>query len=244
MNQLSEKLRFLLFQIRDSDDPMRPQEIGAFSRALGCDPSRITGWEILKSLPSRETLDAHDMVLIGGAGRYSATSPDPWIEPILEEMRELCARKKPTFASCWGFQAMARAMGGTVENDLDNAELGTLSMRLTEAGKADPVFGPLGDTFLGQSGHEDHVIELPPDAVRLASSDRVPNEAYRMDGLPVYCTQFHPELSEEDLVGRLVAYPEYVERIAKMPADEFFALIGDTPETRKLLPRFVDVVFG
>ena len=243
MTTLTNKLRYLLFQIRNPGDPMREQEVRAFSRALGCEPERITDWDILQSLPDRSELDRHDMVLIGGSGHYSATSTEPWIDPILDEMRELCARQKPTFASCWGFQSMARAMGGRVINDLSHAELGTHTMRLTAAGREDPIFGPLGLEFRGQMGHEDRVAELPPGAVLLASTDRVENQAYRMEGMPIYCTQFHAELNREDLMGRVRAYPEYIERIAGLPIERFSEMLQDTPETEHLVRRFVEVVF-
>ena len=89
---------------------------------------------------------------------------------------------------------MARALGGECVNDLPNAELGTIELTLTEAGRNDPIFGQLPVTFTGQAGHEDHVVALPPDAVLLASSPRVPEQAFRFAGRPIYCTQFHPEL--------------------------------------------------
>lgn len=139
---------------------------------------------------------------------------------------------------------MARAMGGSVVHDMSRSELGTRELRLTPAGHADPIFSPLGETFEAQMGHADRVDRLPGDAILLASTDRVDNQAYRFVDKPIYCTQFHPELNHENLLGRLVQYPEYIERIAKMSYDEFCATVHDTPETEKLLLRFVDEVFN
>ena len=51
-------------------------------------------------------------------GECVATSDDDWLKASLETMRSLHDLAKPTFASCWGFQAMARAMGGEVIKDL------------------------------------------------------------------------------------------------------------------------------
>ena len=139
---------------------------------------------------------------------------------------------------------MARAMGGRCVKDLPNAELGTIEFTLTEAGHADPVFGTLPPVFGGQAGHEDHVVALPPDAVLLASSTRVAEQAFRFVGRPIYCTQFHPELDRTAMLERVVAYPEYVERIARMPYDNFVHSVRETPEANSLLRRFVKVVFG
>ncbi len=241
---MSAKLRFLLMQIRVPDDPMREQEIGCFARALQCESEQITPWDVLESLPGEAKLAAHDMVLIGGSGDYSATSDEAWIEPILDEMRILHQQSKPTFASCWGFQAMARAMGGSVVHDLARGELGTLRLTLSDAGHDDPVFSPLGVNFDAQMGHTDRVDRLPADAVLLASTEKVENQAYRFQGKPIYCTQFHPELNRENLIGRLVQYPEYVDRIAGITFEQFRDTVHDTPETERLLRRFIEEVFG
>ena len=45
---------------------------------------------------------------------------------------------------------MARAMGGECVNDLPNAEVGTIELQLTDAGRDDPLFGQLPPTFLAQ----------------------------------------------------------------------------------------------
>ncbi len=133
---------------------------------------------------------------------------------------------------------MARALGGEVVHDLQRAELGTHSLRLTETGRQDPLFAPLGETFFGQMGHEDVVTRLPPTAIRLASSDRVRNQAYCFPDRPIYCTQFHPELNCGDLLTRVKHYPAYIRKIAGLEPDQFAQLIHETPETEALLQRF------
>ncbi|NIL96028.1 MAG: type 1 glutamine amidotransferase [Planctomycetales bacterium] len=241
---MHEKLRFLLLQVRNPADPMRRQEVRCFNRVLQCNGDQITPWDLLAGPPAAADLDAHDAVLLGGSGHYSATSSDPWIDPVLDCLRDIHRTSKPTFASCWGFQAMARAMGGEVIKDMQRAELGTHWLHLTPAGHNDPIFSPLGEIFGGQMGHEDRVSRLPADAVRLASTDLVENQAYRFEGKPIYCTQFHPELNLADLIGRVNQYPEYIRRICGMPPERFGELLEDTPDTEKLILRFVNHVFG
>jgi GMP synthase (glutamine-hydrolysing) len=230
---------YLLLQVRNPGDPMRDHEVRCFARALKCGPSQIRVFDLISGVPGKKLLDGVDVVLLGGSGDYSVAEGGPWLAAALEAMRELHDWGKPTFASCWGFQAMARALGGAVVTDLSRAELGTHLVRLSDAGQHDPVFAPLGEAFLAQMGHQDIVIQLPPDAVLLASTDRVANQAFCFPGKPIYCTQFHPELRREDLLLRLDAYPQYVECIAGTTVDEFAALCRDTPETESLLRRFV-----
>jgi len=239
-----DKIRYLLLQVRNPDDPMRLQEIGCFSRTLRCSVEQIRVVDLLSGVPTAKQLDDVDMVLLGGSGDYSVARGGEWLEVALEAMRELYEFAKPTFASCWGFQAMARAMGGEVVTDLSRAELGVVVAHLTDAGRRDPVFGPIGDEFEVAIGHQDLVVRLPHDAVRLASTNLVENEAYRFEGKPIYCTQFHPELDQKALLERVRAYPQYVERIAGVTMEEFCATCRDTPESAALLPRFVQHVFG
>jgi GMP synthase (glutamine-hydrolysing) len=237
------KLRYLLLQTRNSDDAMRRQEVACFARNLQCDASDISVVDLLSRGPTDAELDGSDLVLLGGSGHYSAAGEGEWLERALDVMRALHDDSKPTFASCWGFQAMARAMGGRCIRDSANAELGTIELRLTVESQDDPVFGSLPPIFSGHAGHEDLVSDLPPDAVLLASSDRVTNQAFRFVGKPIYCTQFHPELDIAGLFDRVRAYPEYVERIARVPYDEFIRSCRETPEANLLLSKFVDLVF-
>ena len=128
--------------------------------------------------------------------------------------------------------------------DVSRAEVGTLRLFLTDAGHEDPIFAPLGDSFFGQMGHEDYVVELPPGATLMASSERIENQAYRFDDRPIYCTQFHPELNGEDLLARVQHYPEYIELVAGITAREFRDTVVDTPQSAAILPRFVSQMFG
>ncbi len=235
---------FLLLQTRNADDPMRVQEVGCFTRALRVPRQRILTWDLLQGPAPKELLRRADVVLMGGSGHYSATSDEAWLRRLLPFLAELATSGKPLFASCWGFQALARALGGRVERRPDQAEVGTLPLELTEAGRKDPLFGRLPNPFLGQMGHEDCVVELPAGAVWLARTQRNPYQAYRLEGLPVVCTQFHPELNRQELLDRVYNYPEYVHRIAGMDLDEFTAQCADTPEAERLLRRFVAQTTG
>jgi GMP synthase (glutamine-hydrolysing) len=161
---MTAPLRFLLFQVRNPDDPMREHEVESFSRSLRCKRDHIDVFDLIGGVPSARQLDAVDVVLLGGSGDYSVAKGGPWLPEALEAMRQLHETSKPTFASCWGFQAMARAMGGEVVTDRDRAEVGTRWMEVTPEGKRDPVFGPLGDRFQVQIGHEDIVTKLPEGA--------------------------------------------------------------------------------
>ena len=233
-----ESIRYLLLQVRNADDPMCEQEVTCFSRALACPASAIQVHNLISGHPPKERIDAVDAVLIGGSGDYSVVEGGDWLDGALSTFVDLFEQSKPTFASCWGFQAFARALGGEVVTDLDRAELGTIELTLTEAGRSDPVFNALPDRFLAPLGHQDIVDRLPEAARLLASSTKVKNEAFVFPGRPIYGTQFHPELDRAAYIERVEAYPSYIERITGIPADAFLRSLRETPDTDRLLIRF------
>ena len=234
--------RYLLLQVRNQDDLMRPQEVRCFAQALACDTAQIRVFDLLGGSPTATQLAQSDVVFLGGSGDYSVAEGGSWLPAALEVMCELHRLSKPTFASCWGFQAMARAMGGEVITDLARAEVGSIEVNLTEAGRADSLFSGLGECFRAQMGHKDIVVRLPQDAILLASSQRVANQAFRFRGKPIYCTQFHPELNREALLERVCSYPWYIERIRGISPKEFSAECQESPATDELLRRFVAMV--
>lgn len=241
---VDDSLRFLLLQVRNPDDPMRHHEVQSFSRCFGCPTDSIEVFDLLTGAPSPATLTGADVVLLGGSGDYSVARGGPWLAEALDAMVTLYETKKPTFASCWGFQAMARALGGEVVTDHSRAEVGSIWLELTAEGETDPVFGPLGRRFQVQIGHEDIVTALPPQATLLASSDLVENEAFRLEGAPIYATQFHPEIDRRGLIDRLRSYPSYMPLAGAATVEELEAITPETPHTVGILTRFLDVALA
>ena len=243
MSSHSDRLRYLLLQARRPEDPMRQQERACFQRALHCSADQLDTWDLIPENTGSPRWQNYDMILLGGSGDYSVVTGGPWLARVLETTHELYQRAIPTFASCWGFQLISKALGGEVITNLDQAELGTVDLTLTAAGASDPVFGSLPPQFQAQMGHQDIVTRLPSGATLLASTERVQHEAFCFADQGWYCTQFHPELQLSDLVERLTEYTEYVERIAGIPLQEFLSTCQETPQANSLLARFVECFF-
>ncbi len=234
--------RFLLLQVRKPNDPMRGQEVECFQRALALSPCRIDVHDLVGEPLTASQVSQTDMFLLGGSGDYSVVTGGPWLERAMDSLRLVHASGRPAFASCWGFQAMARALGGRVIHDASRAEVGTFEIALTEAGVEDPFFGALPGRFLAQMGHEDHVVGLPENSTWLASSEMTPFQAYRFDDAPIYCTQFHPELEREDLATRLRFYPRYFEYVMGVSVEVFLETVYETPHPVHVIRRFARAV--
>lgn len=231
--------RFLLLQVRDQTDPMRRQEVRCFARVLRVDAYQVDVFDLLSRSLQDSDLAGVSGILVGGSGDYSATDNAAWMLRALDSLKRACDSGIPLFGSCWGFQAIARAYGGLVIQDRERAEIGTHQLTLTEAGRSDPVFAPLGSPFEGQMGHEDRVAELPESAVLLASSALVDHQAFRLADRPVYCTQFHPELNRASILERLRAYPQYADEVARDSYEAIAARFTDAPASEQLIRRFL-----
>ncbi|MBB74293.1 MAG: aminotransferase [Planctomycetaceae bacterium] len=241
---MSVSPRFLLLQVRDLLDPMRSQEVVCFAEAAGCRPDCIQTLDLLSGGLTAEELSQVDVVLVGGSGDYSVVDGGPWLSRALDAMRLLHEQGKPTFASCWGFQALALALGGEVVTDRLRAEVGTYPLQLTRDGRSDPVFGPFSKELQVQLGHQDIVDRLPLGATLLASSCGVINQAFRIEGKPIYATQFHPELTKAQFLQRVKNYPEYIQSVAGVTLSEFADMVEETPDARSLLGRFLTHVLS
>lgn len=184
------------------------------------------------------TVDGADVVMIGGAGSHSVTESYPFTEPLSRLIRALVAEGRPLFGSCYGHQAIALALGGRVITDPDREEVGTFDLELTAEGRLDPLLAGLPDRFPVHLGHHDRIVELPPGVVELARTAACPNQVIRLAGQPVYGTQFHCEMTREQMATRLGMYrSEYLPEVD--PEIDLALRLGPTPHAESLLCRFL-----
>jgi len=239
------KINILLLQARKENDLMIENELNCFSKSLDIEKSQFTIKDLTRDKIQKSEIKKHDLILIGGSGDYSIAKGGFFMKQTTDIMQYLVSLSKETFASCWGFQAMASAMGGEVVNDLKLAELGTVELKLTKYGKEDPIFGKIPNSFFCQMGHEDIVIKPPKDSIILASSKKIEIEAFKFKEKPIYCTQFHPELKVEDLKKRMKTYPKYVEKILGISNAEFIEKhCFESKEAESILKKFVKFYFS
>jgi GMP synthase-like glutamine amidotransferase len=159
-----------------------------------------------------------DAVVALGSGRSVHASSDAWIAAELRFLRGAHEAGVPILGICFGGQALAAALGGTV-SAAPQVEIGWIDVEGDE--------GYSGRWF---TWHED-VFTLPPGARELARASSGP-QAFAV-GASVGL-QFHPEVTPAIVDGWLrgdgsaVAEPEPLrretERLARDARDRAFAL--------------------
>jgi GMP synthase (glutamine-hydrolysing) len=236
--------RFVLLQARDPGDPMARHEQTCFANALGIPDDHITLHDLLSGAPTEAVIDHYDAILVGGSGDYSVLEDHAFLPPFFDFLAQVViGQKVPTFASCFGFQALVLAGGGDVVHDESRAEVGTYDLTVTEAGLADPLFGSMPPTFMAQLGHKDHAARLPAGMINLASSESAPFQALRVEGLPVIATQFHPELTCATNTERYLRYWDAY-GTGDRDNDPVLARMADSPDATALLSRWVEMTLG
>lgn len=239
-------LRFLLLQARESDDPMLGRERRSFAEHLDVEEERIVPLNVLDGPTAAADLGRADALVIGGSGDYYVSKDHlPHAESVYDLLREVAERGHPTFASCFGFQLMVRALGGDVVHDPATTEVGTLELELTPEGREDELLGQLPERFEAQFGRKDRALSMPPGIPSLAASALNPHQALRLPGRPVWATQFHPELTGDENRARFERY-HYGYGASMTPEEHAAALerFRPSPDANTLLRRFVRLVFG
>jgi GMP synthase (glutamine-hydrolysing) len=232
----------VLISLRDPDDKMAEHERMCFAESARLPISELAMCHILEKTPSIDELSHARALFFGGSGAYSVLDPHPWITDTISLMLEVIDRKIPAYASCFGFQGLARALGGTVIHDEQLTEMGSYELKLTDAGREDHLFSSLPNAFWAQEGHHDHVIEVPKGVTILATGDLVHAQAFRVNNAPFWASQFHPELTFERTIERFRHYSEhYLAGQDEQQDQELSQLQGgqNSPEVPELLARVV-----
>jgi len=236
-----ESPKFLLLQSRRTTDPTAEHEHQCFAESLNVPLKQIQVHNLVEEMPAPDLLE-DKLLLLGGSGEFSVLDSEPFVRQFIDLLEnEVVRYKRPTFCSCFGFQALVLAGGGSVIHDTPNTEVGTFQLTLTEAGSSDPLMASLGPRFKAQQGHKDRADRLPVGMHNLAYSERVPYQAFRIEDAPIFATQFHPELSMEANTKR---YLWYKERYGKVDVDNDAVLssMESTTDSTALLQRWVTEV--
>jgi GMP synthase (glutamine-hydrolysing) len=236
---------FLLLSIRGEDEAA-DDEYGAMMRFAGLDSTGMRRIRLThESLGPIDLADWSGIILGGGPYNVSDApeSKSMTQQRVESELLALIGRivdeDYPFLGCCYGVGTLGTVIGATIDRTYPEP-VGGMSITITDAGREDPLFAELPDAFDAYGGHKEAAAQLPPDALRLATSPQCPVQAFRV-GDNVYATQFHPELDLDGIDTRVDAYknhgyfaPESAEQL-KTEARQW-----DVRYPQTILRRFVE----
>ncbi len=136
-------------------------------------------------IPVAELAARNPAGIILSGGPASIYEPGaPAVDPELFELGI------PVLGICYGMQAMAKALGGTVSNT-GIGEYGKTPVRLLEGGT---LFGEMPGEQTCWMSHRDSVVEVPVGFRLTASTDTTPIAAMEDEARGFFAVQFHPEV--------------------------------------------------
>jgi GMP synthase (glutamine-hydrolysing) len=240
-------MRPFLFLGTRAEDDVAAAEYEAVLRFSGLDEGDVRRVRLEERELGNVELGDWSGIVLGGSP-YNISDPDELKSPaqhrVEAELRGLAARVLaedfPFLGACYGIGTLGTLEGGRVDRAYGEP-IGPVSVRLTEAGRHDPLLGVLPQSFDAFVGHKEAVSRMPHGAILLASSAGCPVQAFRL-GSNVYATQFHPELDVPALLRRISVYrhhgyfdPVEVETVLER------ARRGVVTEPPRLLARFVEL---
>jgi len=237
---------FLFLGTRPEDD-VAESEYVAVLRCAGLDERDVRRVRLERDELGHVDLDDWSGIVLGG-GPFNISDPADTksavqhrVEAELRGLALLVVEADfPFFGACYGIGTLGSLRGGVVDRT-HGEPIGAVEVTKTEAGRLDPLLGPLPDAFEVFLGHKEAVSRLPDGAVLLASSATCPVQAFRI-GERVYATQFHPELDVDGLCLRIDAYRHHG-YFDPSQAEEVMALARTAVVTEppRLLARFVEL---
>jgi GMP synthase (glutamine-hydrolysing) len=235
---------FLLLSSR-AEDVAADGEYAAFLRFSGLAPEGLRRIRMEAGPLPRLDLDDYAGILVGGGPFNSSDRPEikSAVQHRVERelsalLDEIVARDFPFFGACYGVGTLGVHQGGVIDRTYAEP-VSAVRIRLTEAGRVDPVLAGMAPEFTAFVGHKEACRVLPPGAALLASSDACPVQMFRLRQ-NLYATQFHPELDVEGIVTRVHVY----QHAGYFPPEERDELIARlTPalvtEPGRMLANFV-----
>lgn len=131
--------------------------------------------------------DAFEGYIVTGSPA-SVNDPHPWVAGLLDFIRRTASEGAPLYGTCFGHQAIAKALGGTVEKNPQGWEFGRIETVLIQ-----PWDGATLPLSL-YAAHNEQVTALPPMARQSGETPGCSNAAFAI-GRKVWTTQYHPEMT-------------------------------------------------
>src|SRR5690606_23285398 len=176
---------FLLLASR-GEDLAADDEYASLLRLGGLRPSELMRVRMEAGPFTPLDLDDYAGVILGGSP-FTASTPEDLksagqrrveaeLGGLLDEIRR---RDIPFLGLCYGVGTLGRRAGGVVDGTYAE-QTSAVEVRVTDAGRRDPLLHELPARFPAYVGHKEACTVLPAGATLLAASDTCPVQMFRL----------------------------------------------------------------
>ncbi len=191
-----------------------------------------------KPLPDPTVYDA--MIVFGGPQNANEDDKYPYLLQEKIVLRKAVEQEIPILGICLGGQLLAATLGGMVKKHT-LTEIGFSEVQCTDEGRNDPLYAGLAGQQMVYQWHED-TFALPSEAVRLATSEKTENQAFRY-GHSAYGIQYHIELTPTMLDAWLHEPSLKQELVSTRGSDEYERIISERSQYHSLYKEHTRVMF-
>ena len=216
-----------------------PAAVGSWAGTRGHDLAETAS--VTEEYPDPSAVDL--VVVMGGPMDADDEVASPWLPAEKRFIAAVLADGAAVIGVCLGAQILAEVLGGHVKRN-PQREIGWHEVRLTAAGRREPLLAAWPDAFVCGHWHGD-TFDLPTGVETLASSDACANQLFVAEGGRAVGIQVHLEWDEEGLSAlvaacddELVDEGDFIESAEGM----LRGVVQHGRTCRELLYRLLDVV--
>ncbi|MFM7014448.1 MAG: glutamine-hydrolyzing GMP synthase [Actinomycetota bacterium] len=160
------------------------------------------------NITAKELSAKQPLAIILSGGPASVYEPgSPALDP------EILKLGIPTLGICYGFQTLARLLGGQVDKT-GKREYGATELRITSPGE---MFNSQPSEQICWMSHGDQVVKAPEGFEVLASTDTTPVAAFESKEKKIYGVQWHPEVKHSEFGQKVLE--NFLHHAAGIPSD-------------------------
>lgn len=160
-------------------------------------PLTVTHLYKNETLPSVNAFDW--LIVMGGPMNIYEETAYPWLVEEKKLIKEAILKGKLVLGLCLGGQLIADAIGGRVVKNI-HQEIGWFPVEMTKEALQMPLFSHLPPKPVIFEWHGDTFVDLPQEAILLASNEACKNQAFAV-GSRVFGFQYHMENTLEIIVN-------------------------------------------
>ena len=199
-------MRLGLLRCDEIDENLRehaPSALELYRWTFETDGVRLVDYDVLAGELPDDPEECDGWIITGS--RASVYDEEPWIRALSDTVVRLHRARAPIIGICFGHQLLAHALGGETARSERGWGIGVREFETRGEGLPPSV------SLL--MSHQDQVVELPPSARVLGSSEYCPNAIFAIDDHAVG-VQGHPEFTPDYMAALLRSR---IERIGPEP---------------------------